>query len=173
MLIGIISDTHDNSRHILKAIDCFKKEKVELVLHCGDWIMPFTLELFLELNCPIKGVLGNGDPDIQKFIYQKEKIFKGLDLELHERFLDITLDGKRIAVFHGNSKMLKEVILESQLFDLFCVGHTHIPSLEKTGKTLVLNPGSLVGVHLPEKENPLTVGIYDTKSALGKIVELD
>ncbi|NIO23209.1 MAG: YfcE family phosphodiesterase, partial [Candidatus Aenigmarchaeota archaeon] len=43
MKIGIMSDTHDQTRRVRKAVDIFNKEKVELVIHCGDIIAPFTL----------------------------------------------------------------------------------------------------------------------------------
>jgi len=36
MLIGIISDTHDNARNLLKAVELFNEKEVGLVIHCGD-----------------------------------------------------------------------------------------------------------------------------------------
>lgn len=172
MLVGIISDVHDNLRHLNKAIRYFNDKHIDILLHCGDWDMPFTIEIYKELKCPIKGVLGNGDPDIEKFQYQLQNKFKDLDLELSERFLDLTLDNKRIGVFHGNDKNLIKVIIESQLFDLFCHGHTHKPKIEKINKTLVVNPGSLVGVYLPDKNAPVTVAIYDSKSNNAETISL-
>ncbi len=173
MLIGIISDVHNNLRHLHKAIKIFNKKKIELLLHCGDWASPFTLQMYEFLNCPIKGVTGNADPDIQKFLYQLQNKFQNLELELSERFLDLTIEGKRIAVFHGNDKNLIEVIKESQLFDVFCVGHDHHSKIEKVGKTLVVNPGSLVGVFLPKAMwAPLTVATYDTELDKAEIVEI-
>ena len=102
MLIGIISDVHDNLRHLDKAIQYFNKQNIDILLHAGDWSAPFTLEMYKQLKCPVKGVLGNADPDIEKFKYQLQNLFQGLELELSERFLDLKLDNKRIAVFHGN-----------------------------------------------------------------------
>ncbi|MEK9180717.1 MAG: YfcE family phosphodiesterase [Patescibacteria group bacterium] len=172
MKIGIIADTHDNLRHLDKAIQYFNREKIGLLLHCGDWIMPFTMEMFKELKCPIKGVLGNGDPDIQKFQYQLQNKFQDLDLELSEIFLDLTVEGKRIAVFHGNDEHLIKAIVESRLYEVFCHGHTHQAKIEKRQKTLIINPGSLVGVHLPDKAAPITVAIYDTAIDKAEIVSL-
>lgn len=173
MLIGIVSDVHDNLRHLDKAIEFFNKRKIGLLLHCGDWIMPFTLGMYRTLDCPIKGVMGNGDPDIQKYEYQLQNKFQDLDIELSEVFLDLKIEGKRIAVFHGNDKNLIEVTKESQMFDLFCYGHFHKPVNEKVGKTTVVNPGSLVGVYLPdERKAAVTVGLYDTETGEAEIVDL-
>jgi len=174
MLLGIISDVHDNLRHLDKAITVFNKRKIDLLLHCGDWNSPFTLEMYSFLKCPIKSVLGNGDPDIQKFEYQLQNKFKDLDLELNERFLDLKVDGKRIAVFHGNDADLINTVIESQLFDVFCHGHDHCPKIEKVKKTLIIDPGSLVGVYLPkERIAPITVATYDTQSDQAEIIEIE
>ena len=142
-------------------------------MHLGDWDAPFTLEMYQGFKCPIKGVLGNGDPDIEKFEYQLQNRFTNLDLELHEIFFDSKLDGKRIGMFHGNDEDLTKIIVESQLFDVFCCGHTHKPLIGKEGKTLVINPGSLVGVYLPNKQAPVTVAIYDTQENKAEIIDLD
>ena len=42
MIIGLISDTHDNLPYIIKAITRLKEEHAKLVLHAGDYIAPFT-----------------------------------------------------------------------------------------------------------------------------------
>lgn len=170
MIVGIISDVHNNLRHLDKAITCFRKKKIDILLHCGDWDMPFTLEMYKEFKCPIRGVLGNGDPDIQKFEYQLQNKFQDLDLKLSELFLDLNLDNKRVAVFHGNDESLVKMIIESQMFDLFCYGHTHKPKIERIKRTLIINPGSLVGVYLPDKKFPITVAVYDTRSEKGEII---
>ena len=43
MLIGIISDTHDDTTAIRKAVDYFNAEKVSHVLHAGDITSPFYI----------------------------------------------------------------------------------------------------------------------------------
>ena len=72
MKIGIISDTHDNLSQIKKAVEIFNQEKVELVLHAGDFVSPFTSLEFKNLNCPLKGVFGNNDGD-KLFLREKFK----------------------------------------------------------------------------------------------------
>ncbi len=50
MNIGIISDTHDNLALIKKAVTFFNGEKVDLVLHAGDFVSPFTALEFKNLR---------------------------------------------------------------------------------------------------------------------------
>jgi len=50
MKIGILSDTHDRLDTIEKVFHIFLDEKVEQIIHCGDWVSPFTIEFFDEMN---------------------------------------------------------------------------------------------------------------------------
>ncbi len=38
MILGIISDSHDNLPKLKKAVTLFNKKNVSLVLHAGDYI---------------------------------------------------------------------------------------------------------------------------------------
>ncbi len=173
MLIGITADTHSNGRPILQSIEAFNRLGVDLVLHCGDWDMPFTLTWYTELKCPLKGVLGNGDQGLTRFLWAVHQQKLDIELELDPHFLDLTLDGKRIGVCHGDSAPLLDFLLESQRFDVLCSGHTHRPMIERIGKTLHINPGSLVGVLLPESRTyPYTIATYDTQTDSAEIIEL-
>jgi len=175
MKLGIISDVHDNLRATTKALEFFKKNGIEMLVHMGDWVSPFTMRAFTKIEVPIKSVLGNGDPDIQKFQYQLQNLedLKTLKLDIHERFHDFMFDNKRIAVFHGNDDDLNKFIIESQLFDVFCVGHSHIPKIEKNGKTLIVNSGSMVGWMLDKGDLPRTVAIYDSDLNEAKLFDIE
>ena len=59
MLIGVIADTHDNMDKLKKAVDLFNERAVELVLHAGDYIAPFTSR---ELRRLARGQEHRGDP---------------------------------------------------------------------------------------------------------------
>jgi putative phosphoesterase len=173
MLIGVTSDTHDNGRPILRSVEVFNEKKVDLVIHCGDWDMPFNLRFYKELRCPIKAVLGNGDPDITKFWWTIEKANIGLDLELDAHFLDLKLDNRRIAVFHGDSQPLLDFLIETQMFDAIFFGHDHKPCIGRKARTLLVNPGSLIGVFLPEYTTyPYTIALYDTKTNDAVLIEI-
>jgi putative phosphoesterase len=136
--------------------------------------MPFTLQYFADLKCSLKGVLGNGDPSLAKFLWIKQKMELDLDLELDAHMLDVRLDDHRVAVVHGHSQPIVDLIIESQLYDVLAVGHDHRPRIDKVNGTLLVNPGSLVGVLLPEHRwFPYTVAIYDTSDRTARIFELE
>ena len=65
MLVGLIADTHDRLPYIEKAVKRLNEENVELVLHAGDYVAPFTATKFKELKADLIGVYGNNDGDKQ------------------------------------------------------------------------------------------------------------
>lgn len=159
MKIGVISDTHDQGEMIRSAVAHFNKEKVDLVFHCGDWVSPFILYFFQGLNAPMKGVFGNNDGD--KFRHLAFQNKWRLDLEFEDRFIEMKVDDKLIAVFHGDYPGLVEALITSSKYDAVFHGHTHRKVNQHFGKTLSLNPGSLM------KETSSTVkgasiALYDT-----------
>ncbi|MEM2144958.1 MAG: YfcE family phosphodiesterase, partial [Candidatus Jordarchaeaceae archaeon] len=94
MLIGLMSDSHDRLEAVRAAIEKFNLESVNLVLHAGDIVSPFTVREFEKLNCKITCVTGNNDGDILALKMFLEKIggeLKG-DFFVHEA------SGKRIVV---------------------------------------------------------------------------
>ena len=56
MLVGVVSDTHNNIKNIEKIINIFNKENADIVVHTGDISKATTLKLFSSLNCPLVGV---------------------------------------------------------------------------------------------------------------------
>lgn len=161
MKIGILSDTHDQGELIQEAVDHFNRENVEWVFHCGDWVSPFTLYFYRKLKARLRGVFGNNDGDKFRHLLFKEKW--GLDLEYEERFLEIELGSKRLAIFHGDYSGLVDALVHCGKYDVVFHGHTHLRVNEHVGKTLSLNPGSLM------KESSATVkgasfAIYNTST---------
>ena len=69
------------------------------------------------------------------------------DAEPAERLLE--LRGKRILLCHGHTYGVKQSLVtagfaaEEQQLDLFLFGHTHRPLVDRRGRTLFLNPGSI------------------------------
>jgi uncharacterized protein len=169
MKIGVISDTHDQSDLIRQAVDCFNAENVEWVIHCGDWISPFILFFFQKLRAPLRGVFGNNDGDRFRHLAFKHKW--GLDLEYEERFLQLELDRKKIAVFHGDYPDLVTGLISSGKYDLVCHGHTHLRVNEYIGNILSLNPGSLMK-ETPPAIKGASIAIYDTQTHAAFHVDL-
>lgn len=161
MKIGIIADTHDNLPQIKKAVEIFNQEKVELVLHAGDFVSPFTCLEFKNLNCPLKGVFGNNDGDK---IYLQEK-FKGIG-ELFPEPYKTNINHKNIIMLH--LEKLIDDLAESQKYELIIYGHTHRTDLRKIGKTLIVNPGECGG-WLSGKS---TIALLDLENLEAKIINL-
>lgn len=138
MKIGVISDTHDNILMIKAAVELFKKEYVNLVLHAGDHVAPFTAMVWKELDCEFIGVYGNNDGDQELLKKQFRKIGR-----IYQRPREIILRGKKILLMHEPDN-IKELAL-SEKYDLIIYGHTHRQKIYREGKTLVVNPGEACG----------------------------
>jgi putative phosphoesterase len=137
MLVGVIADTHDNMNALKKAIDLFNEREVELVLHAGDYIAPFTAREFSRLTCRLVGVFGNNDGE--KFGLAKNFSSFG---ELHEGMHQLELDGKKIALTHYPE--IADTLAASGAYDVVIYGHTHRADI-RGSSPLVINPGECGG----------------------------
>ncbi|MEJ2240554.1 MAG: metallophosphoesterase [Candidatus Bathyarchaeota archaeon] len=164
MIVGIISDTHDNLQLIDIAVEKLNDEKVELVLHAGDYVSPFVVSHFKPLKAPLIGVFGNNDGD-KEFLKNK---FSELGADLRGRFAFVLIDGLRVALLHGDDKDLMRSLLELESHDIIISGHTHQEKIYRKGGTLIINPGTVSG-YLTEKP---TMVILDTKTLDTKTIDL-
>jgi uncharacterized protein len=165
MLIGLISDTHDNLPQIEKAVNHLNNAGVQLVLHAGDYCAPFTLAKFKNLNCKLIGVFGNNDGDHELL---KKRFSETPNCEAHGRFAQVDVGGYKIALLHGDEPELLFALIGSQSFNAVVHGHSHNKGVEQRGNTLIINPGELCG-YLTGKS---TVGLLDTEKNKVEIVEL-
>ncbi|MCD6474600.1 MAG: metallophosphoesterase [Thermoplasmata archaeon] len=133
--IGVISDSHDNMEAIKKAVEFFNENDVELVIHAGDIVSPFTADEFKKLNCDMLLIYGNNDGDK---LYLKER-FSNIG-EFHLDPYSFELYGKKIVVTH----MPSIVDALATKYDIVIYGHTHKKDLRKE-KALILNPGENCG----------------------------
>ncbi|HMK95636.1 MAG TPA: metallophosphoesterase [Candidatus Limnocylindrales bacterium] len=164
MLIGAISDTHDNLPQIEKAVKYLNDQKVDLALHAGDYVAGFVLPKLKQLNCKLIGVFGNNDGDHELL---KKRFSETTNCTIHERFTMVEIEGYRIALLHGHETELLDAIINSGYFDVVVHGHSHNSSIEKKGKTLSVNPGEVCG-YLTGKS---TLALLDTAMHKAKIVE--
>ena len=165
MLIGIVSDSHDNLLLVDKAVRILNDQKVGLVLHAGDYVAPFVIAKFEKLNCKFIGVFGNNDGDHELL---KKRFDDTTNCEVHDRFTQVIVDGYRIALLHGDELELLDAIIDSGYFDAVIHGHSHNHSIERKGKTLAINPGELCG-YLTGKPS---IAILDTTNNQATIIEL-
>jgi len=167
MKVGIISDTHDNMKAVEKAIEVFKKEGVDTIIHCGDMVAPFILKKFAGFK--LYYVFGNNDGEKRLLIENCKK--NGFTYEEQPLFLE--LGGKKLAVFHGfgnieKTKKIIEIFAKSGEFDIIIYGHTHKIDIREVGKTKIINPGECAGV----LTGVSTVGILDLDTLEYKKIEL-
>ena len=165
MIVGIIADTHDRLLLLDKAVMQLNEEKVELVLHAGDYIAPFVVPHFKPLKADLIGVFGNNDGDRELL----RKRFTELGAEIRGRFAEVVVEGLRIAVLHGDEEELLRSLINAESHDIIVHGHTHEAKTYRKGETLVINPGEVCG-YLTEKP---TIAILNTKTLDVKTVLLE
>jgi uncharacterized protein len=160
MLIGIISDSHDNLPAIKKSVEVFNSKNVDVILHAGDFVSPFTANEFRKLKMKLIGVFGNNDGD-KPFLKQK---FKNIG-EIHSTPYKFEIDGKKIVLMH--EPRLIDELLQDKKYDIIVYGHTHKIDIRKE-KSLVINPGECGGWLTGRS----TVAILDTKELNPEIIDL-
>ena len=164
MIVGIISDTHDNLPLIDKTVKKLNEINVELVLHAGDFISPFVAESFKQLKAPLIGVFGNNDGDRASL----KKKFAELGADIRGRFAFVLVDGLRIALLHGDENELMRSLLELESYDVIVSGHTHLPKAYRKGRTLIINPGEASGILCGKA----TMAVFNTETLDVKIVQI-
>ncbi len=165
MIIGLISDTHDNLPLVEKAVKLLNEENVSLVLHAGDYTSPFTIAKFKALNCKLIGVFGNNDGDHELL---KKRFAETTNCEARGRFAEIDAEDFKIALHHGEETELQNSLVNCGGFDCIVSGHTHIAVNKAKGKTLVVCPGELCG-YLYGKP---TLALLNTVRRKARIVKL-
>lgn len=164
MKIGLIADTHDNMPNIQKAVKFFQNHKIDLVLHCGDHIAPFSINPFKDSGITIKAIWGNNEGEK---LYFRESIADNEMIEIYEtRPKKLEIDGRTILLMHEPDFL--EIFAQSGEFDLICYGHLHEIENRKVDNCLIVNPGEACG-YLSGKA---TVAIVDLDTLNATIHEL-
>jgi uncharacterized protein len=119
MLVGVITDTHDDLDKVDEGVRIFEERGVDRVLHLGDWTSPFTI--FRMEGLPLHGVLGNNDGDIPHLTEVMDK----LGGTFHGNVYAFTEDEMAICAIHGEHPPIVEALACSGLYDIILRGHTH------------------------------------------------
>ncbi|MEJ2324762.1 MAG: metallophosphoesterase [Nitrospirota bacterium] len=159
MLIGLISDTHDDMQQIRKVVNLFNSKGISEVVHAGDLVSPFTFEILGDLRAGFRGIFGNNDGD--RLLLRE----KSGDAIRTQPYL-FELGGKKIALVHEPASV--EALAASGRFDLVVYGHTHTPDVRKVNGTLVVNPGKVAKLH----KGRSTAVILDTERMEPEVIEL-
>lgn len=163
MKIAVLSDIHDNIWNLKKVLKRIKKEKYKAILFCGDYCAPTVVKLIAELKLPIYAVFGNVDGAH----YEITKLAESLSYYYQfKEMAEVDLDGRKIALCHY-PKLARGLATTGE-YDAVFHGHTHKAAHELIDKTLLANPGEVVGML-----GKCTFGIYDTKLGKFEIIEVE
>jgi len=156
-----MSDSHDNIQAIRRAVETFNLANVDLVIHAGDLISPFTAREFLNLKPEMIAVFGNNDGE-------REGLREAYsDICLLEDFKEISVEGWKFSIIHGKNPKIVDALVKSGNYDVVVRGHTH--ELEIKGdETLIINPGEVCG-YVSGRQ---TVVLLDPDDLSYKVVEL-
>jgi putative phosphoesterase len=137
MLIGIISDTHNQADRSASAMRIFRDRGVEAVLHCGDVTRPSMAEILTDKGFPTYFVYGNNDEPERLGLAIKNA--GGFDLGYSGL---ITIGPARIGMTHGDRPQFMQK-LAAQEPDYLLFGHSHVATEFRQGTTRFINPGAL------------------------------
>lgn len=163
MRIAILADTHDHMDNLRKAIERCRHERIDALLHAGDFVAPFAVKALAGVDCPVHAVFGNND---------------GERLGIRDAFGDwgevrpgpvaVELAGLRILLMHEPYGLDSHEA--GDLNDLIVYGHTHQSEWreQQSGAGLVINPGEVCGW----VTGRATFAIFDLATGDGELLEI-
>ncbi len=141
MLIGVVSDTHNNLKNIDQIISLFNDEEIQLVIHTGDIANAKSLDKFSKLKANLVGVFGNND--------RNESGLEDVAIKNNFQFQEppklLTLCDRNIAIFHEPDSIDDFLILNRNI-NIVLHGHTHRYRNEIEKDILFFNPGESAGM---------------------------
>lgn len=149
MLLGILSDTHSDTQSTAAAVAALAQRHAQMLVHCGDVGSPMVLNELMGM--PAAFVWGNCDYGRQDL----ENHARRLGIRCGGSFLELEIDGKRIAVLHGDNVTMKKELLARQEHDYLLQGHTHVAGEDRCGRIHIINPGAL------HRARPHTAALLD------------
>jgi uncharacterized protein len=152
LLVGILSDTHNEVPRTKEAVKTLCSSGAEMLIHCGDLSLPEIVEACSVL--PFYFVFGNHDSDMVPDLRSAAQKFQATCLDWGGT---INIEHKTIAVAHGHLTMDLAPLIEMQP-DYLCTGHSHIANDWDQNGIHRINPGALF------RADRFTVALLDTTS---------
>jgi len=159
MLIGVVSDTHNNNKNIDKIIELFNTEGVELVIHTGDIANAKSLEQFTKLDCKLEGVYGNNDRNEPRL----KEVAQRNNFKFQEPPRRLSLLDREIVIFHEPDN-IEQFLSENKKVNIVLYGHTHRYENNTKNEVLFFNPGESAGM----QKGSNAIGILDLKNLEAK-----
>jgi putative phosphoesterase len=137
MLLGILSDTHDQVARTRRAVDLLRDHGASALVHCGDLTGRQILTVCAVLPCHF--VFGNHDCDNVSLLRSAARDLGVVCLEWEGV---VELAGKKVGVVHGHLRSDLRRVLECGP-DYVLSGHSHIAADRREGLIRRINPGAL------------------------------
>jgi len=162
MKLALLSDSHDNTNNLEKAVTGANSRGCEVLIHAGDLMDPQLIGDLKQFKGKVIFVFGNNDSEKEEMRQRS----KNSNVIVAGDFFDGMFDNKRLYVTHYPSSAEKAFLSNS--YDLVIFGHTHQHMSEtRDGKTLV-NPGEIYG----QRKGYTSWAIYDTESSAVEFIEI-
>jgi putative phosphoesterase len=170
MRLAVLSDIHDNIWKLAAALDAV--QSADALICCGDLCSPFILHQFGRgFGKPIHIVFGNNDADLFRITANAGKYPQ---IRIHGELFRGEFDGKAVAAVHYDT--IARPLAASGEFDLVAFGHNHVYEIRRAGRSLVVNPGPIMGAKFgaggAATDVPSTFAIYDTAANAASGYEL-
>ena len=162
MKIAVLSDIHDNVWKLDSALKALGG--ADAMICCGDLCSPFVIhQLGRGFAKPIHIVFGNNDGDLFRIAHNARS---HEHIRIHGEWFRGEFGGRKFAANHYDN--ISRAVAASGEFDVVCYGHNHRFDVSRIGRTLAINPGSIMGATFgPAAERidvPSTYVIYDTET---------
>jgi putative phosphoesterase len=170
MKIAILSDIHDNLWKLAIALEAVSA--CDALLCCGDLCSPFVVhQLGRGFAQPIHIIFGNNDGDLFRITANARRYSQ---IQIHGEWFRGEFGGRTFAANHYDN--IARAVAESDQFDVVCFGHNHVFEVSRTGRTLLLNPGAIMGATFGADgswtEVASTFLVYDTESGEPRAFEI-
>ena len=141
MIIAVMSDSHDNIWNLRKALAIIKEKSAGMIIHCGDFVAPFMLKELNEAGIPVHGVFGNNDGD--QYLLTKFSLTTFINIKLYDLIGNVDINGFSVAFTHQD--VVGEALASTNKYKMVCYGHSHKHIIKNIAKTILLNPGEIMG----------------------------
>ena len=188
MLLGVISDVHCNVEALDRAVSDLQG-RVDEILLAGDAMYEYRFSnevVDVARRLSMRYVLGNHELVLLSPLGERARAAPGVDPD-HLAFLstvptrlETQVDGKRLCMVHASpwAPYNDYLYASNRLFqrcdeldvDFLVLGHTHVPMVERFGRTLVINPGSLGESREAGHNRLVSYAVVDTSSEEVEIV---
>ncbi len=163
MLVGVLSDIHDNIPNLECALEAFQERGIDTLCFLGDFCSPIPAKTLGAFPGTVHCVFGNGDGDRFAIRGLAASGFKAL--HLHGEWAELEIADRKVALTHY--PIYGQALARTGDYDLVLSGHTHERHEQRFGETLWVNPGEILGW-----KGPGSFVIWDSDTNTAEFLEV-